>query len=287
MKIKSIAACLAAVALASAPVLTSCGNDSGSDEDYDYGVHHDYPDYFLLVTDAEGGNGRLVADATFAVDINYGTYTATLSLSRVPLADGSCVSAVFSDLPFSITAQTSILVEVSQAVSGSLAVSNLRLELKTRKTGEGEDAVKTQVATLSYNCQGQSVTAIAPGYRYYGLTETTLADGSVYTAPSTIPITLTFDPATSTASLTLVGPRFQDTPSMPDVTMTFPAIDASFTHSGFTLSAATIIPEAGGRPFPAFEITNLRGVGNYTGAMPVLTFDVKDRGSVKVTMTPA
>lgn len=233
------------------------------------------------VTDFNKGTSEIVKSGAYTFLIDYTNSKIRLGINELRLSDEAVPrNIVVDELPYIITADKSIKVDVTDVVSTPAGTQSLTynfdriyIEIKDRYiSGNYAPIVK-----LSYNLQGDyEVTALPLTCTYTAsLSSTNSASGSTY-EKSDVKTTVNLNPDTKTASVEFNGVQFIG--QMPALNMTFPGITFKGAAAGYTLDAASLIPTIAGDKYENYPISNFKANCSFNAEVFNLSFSCTPGG---------
>lgn len=249
--------------LAIVVLLSSCSNN----DDVDTITEQTIPGCFAYVTDIANGPSAYYTGLGYKIRLNYSAPSAEVTVSGLKLTDGTSLPTfTLSNLDFTIDKDGWVVVSGENLYTApiySSALSTIISRFKMRLYQRMLD--QSYVPAISVNMtvdQQYSVVSTLPGQTCFGTTAST-ATGVDFKTTSTV-YQMAFNTDTRCADLSIYGAQFMD--RMPAMDIVIRNIPFRIENGKAVLEIASVTPESGGTPYPAFPITNLKGTMDFGGS---------------------
>lgn len=263
-----------------ASVMTSCLGDAENVQ------AENFTNYcFNYVTDMSTGTSETTWGATYMLETNYTDGVATFNITGLKLASSQSVSLSFSNMKYSYNEKGGFVIKAPSYESSyngqRHTVTDFSMEYYRRSVGTRY--LPAMFLTFKVD-NAYSVRVVYTPSAYLGTTAVVDADGKSFSSQKPY-YAVAFDPTKSISALHILGAQFAE--GMPAMDMVFTDIPVTFSHNGFEMAKAELIPQIGNTPYQDFKITDLTVSAAYEGMMTVnftCTIDTKTmKGRYKVT----
>lgn len=277
--------------------LASCSSEgSGNYTSFTYTNCYNY------VSDTRSGNGKIYGSPNetsplrYSVNFDLDNMTANVGINGLDLGDGK--GALYFELhdmklsysggKYTVSATDVIPKNGTGALVDGYVINNFKMKyFGFMIMPENSSYVTSDVCAIEFTVNSTyHVTVIPQTQLFFGNTVvTTLSTGGTYKSINPYYLVkMERDSKTGMVTPTVTINNAQFAENMPKTNMTFKGAEVKFNDGGYCLSATSIIPESGDKPYAQYKVTDFAAVVNVESGA-VFGFKVGDPATWSVSAT--